>query len=36
MFAEQDTSTKWCCDQDVKVAPGATFTKRMCDQCGSL
>jgi len=27
---------KWCFDQDVKVVPGATFTKRMCDRCGSL
>jgi len=23
-------TTKWCCDQDVKVMLGATFTKRMC------
>jgi len=29
-------TTKWCFDQDVKVVPGATFTKRMCDRCGSL
>jgi len=29
-------ATKWCCDQDVKVVPGATFIKKMCDQCGSL
>jgi len=21
-------TTKWCCDQDVKVVPGAAFTKR--------
>jgi len=28
--------TKWCFDEDVKVVPGATFTKRMCDSCGSL
>ena len=26
-------TTKWCYDQDVKVVPGTTFTKRMC---GSL
>jgi len=26
---------KWF-DQDVKVVPCATFTKRMCDRCGSL
>jgi len=26
---------KWCFDQDVKVVSGATFTKRMCDSCGS-
>jgi len=25
---------KWCCDQDVKVVPGADFTKRTCDRCG--
>jgi len=29
-------TTKWCFDQDVKVVPGATFTKRMCDRCCSL
>jgi len=29
-------TTKWCFDQDVNVVPGATFTKRMCDRCGSL
>ena len=29
-------ATKWCCEQDVKVVPGATFTKRTCDRCGSL
>jgi len=29
-------TTKWCFDQDVKVVPDATFTKRMCDRCGSL
>ena len=29
-------ATKWCCDQDLKVVPGATFTKRTCDRCGSL
>jgi len=26
----------WCFDQDVKVVPGATFTKRTCNRCGSL
>ena len=29
-------TTKWCFDQDVKVVPGATFTKRTCSRCGSL
>jgi len=29
-------ATRWCCDQGVKVMPGATFTKTACDQCGSL
>jgi len=29
-------TTKWCFDQDVKVVPGATFTKRTCNGCGSL
>ena len=29
-------TSKWCFDQDVKVLPGSTFTKRMCDRCGSL
>jgi len=29
-------ATKWCCDQDVKAVPGATFTKSMRDRCGSL
>jgi len=29
-------STKWCCDQDVKVMSGATFRKRKRDQCSSL
>jgi len=29
-------TTKWCFDQDVKVVPGTTFTKRMCPTCGSL
>jgi len=24
-------STKWCCDQDVKVMSGATFRKRKRD-----
>ena len=27
---------KWCFDQDVKVVPCATFTKRTCNRCGSL
>jgi len=30
------TATKWCCDQDVKAVPGATFVKRTCGQCDSL
>jgi len=29
-------TTKWFFNQDMKVVPGATFTKRMCDRCGSL
>ena len=29
-------ATKWCCDQDVMVMPGADFTKRMCDWCSLL
>ena len=29
-------TTKWCFDQDVKVVPGATFTKRTCNGWGSL
>ena len=29
-------TTKWCFDQNVKVVPGATFTKRTCNRCGSL
>jgi len=29
-------TAKWCLDQDVTVVPGATFTKRMCNGCGSL
>jgi len=29
-------TTKWCFDQDVKVVPGTTFTKRICNGCGSL
>ena len=29
-------TAKCCFDQDVKVVSGATFTKRMCDRCGSL
>jgi len=28
-------TTKWCFDQDVKVVPGATSTKRMCSRCSS-
>ena len=28
--------TKWCCAQNVKVVPGAAFTKRTCNRCGSL
>jgi len=27
---------KWCFNQDVKVVPGATFTERTRDRCGSL
>ena len=26
-------TTKWCFDQDVKVVPSATFTKRTCNRC---
>ena len=29
-------TTKWCCDQDVKVVPGAVFTKKSCNRCGLL
>jgi len=29
-------TAKWCCDQDVKVVPGATFTKRTCNGCNFL
>jgi len=29
-------TTKWCCDHDVKVMPGAAFTKGTCDRCGLL
>jgi len=29
-------TTKWCFDQDVKVVPGTTFTKRTCNRCWSL
>ena len=29
-------TTKWFFDQDVKVVRGATFTKSICDRCGSL
>ena len=29
-------TTKCCVDQDVKVVPGTTFTKRTCNSCGSL
>jgi len=25
-------ATKWCCEQDAKVVPGATCTKRTCDR----
>jgi len=27
-------ATKWCCDQDVKIVPGAAFAKRTCNRCG--
>jgi len=36
MFADRDTSTKWCCDQDVEVVPSSAFTQRTCDRRGSL
>jgi len=29
-------TTKWCFDEDVKVVPGTTFTKRTCNRCGLL
>ena len=29
-------ATKWCCNQDVKMVPGANFTKRICDGYSSL
>ena len=29
-------TTKWYFDQDVKVVPGPTFTKRTCNRCCSL
>ena len=29
-------TAKWCFHQDVKVVPGATFTKRTCNVCGSF
>jgi len=29
-------TTKWFCDQDVKVVRCEAFTKKMCDRCGSL
>jgi len=29
MVAEWDTSTKWCCHQDVEVVPGAAFTQNV-------
>ena len=29
-------TTKWCCDQDVKVVLGSAFTQRMFDRCGLL
>ena len=29
-------TTNWCFDQNMKVVPGTTFTKRTCNRCGSL
>ena len=29
-------TTMWCFEQDVKMVPGATFTKRTCNWCCSL
>jgi len=29
-------TTKWLFDQDVKVLPSTTFTKRTCNGCGSF
>ena len=29
-------TTKWCCDQDVKVVRSSAFIQRTCDGCGSL
>ena len=29
-------TTKWYFDQDVKMVPGTTFTKRTCNRCGLL
>jgi len=26
----------YCCDQDVKIVPSASFTKRTCDRWGSF
>jgi len=27
-------TSKWCCDQDVKVMPSSAFTQRTCDRGG--
>jgi len=35
-FSAFPITTKWCFDQDMKVVPGRTFTKRTCNRCGSL
>jgi len=35
-FSAFPITTKWCFDQDVKVVPGTTFTKRTCNGCSSL
>jgi len=35
-FSAFPITTKWCFDQDVKVVPGTTFTKRTCNRCDSL
>ena len=29
-------TTKWSCDQDLKVVASVVFAKRTCNQCGSL